>query len=198
MRPNPPATSAARGRHGRRFDRVGKIAGSVVARPCAENAILTHPTSPPISSNASLTMRQRRYPDRNEPIGRTTQPACRRSSSRTTCMQDPRPRGQRRGGCAGRSFAYVSALRHAAAIQPAGAASVGAAGRRAAARRRDLMISTCSRICGSLRKGSYNRALMNALPGLAPAGMTLSRKRPRFAASRFTMPTCRRPGSRRT
>lgn len=29
-------------------------------------------------------------------------------------------------------------------------------------------------ICGSLRKASLNRALMNALPGLAPAGMTFS------------------------
>ena len=29
-------------------------------------------------------------------------------------------------------------------------------------------------ICGSLRKGSYNRMVMNLLPGLAPAGMTLS------------------------
>jgi chromate reductase, NAD(P)H dehydrogenase (quinone) len=28
-------------------------------------------------------------------------------------------------------------------------------------------------ICGSLRKGSFNRALMNTLPALAPAGMTL-------------------------
>jgi len=27
-------------------------------------------------------------------------------------------------------------------------------------------------ICGSLRKGSYNRALMNTLPALAPAGMS--------------------------
>ena len=29
-------------------------------------------------------------------------------------------------------------------------------------------------ICGSLRKGSLNRLLMNALPGLAPANMTFS------------------------
>ena len=29
-------------------------------------------------------------------------------------------------------------------------------------------------ICGSLRKGSYNRMVMKALPGLAPAGMTLN------------------------
>ena len=28
-------------------------------------------------------------------------------------------------------------------------------------------------ICGSLRKGSYNRVLMNALPALAPAGMSI-------------------------
>ena len=28
-------------------------------------------------------------------------------------------------------------------------------------------------ICGSLRKRSFNRALMNALPGLAPSGITL-------------------------
>jgi chromate reductase, NAD(P)H dehydrogenase (quinone) len=29
-------------------------------------------------------------------------------------------------------------------------------------------------ICGSLRKASLNRALLNALPGLAPAGMTFN------------------------
>ena len=28
-------------------------------------------------------------------------------------------------------------------------------------------------ICGSLRKGSYNRMLMSALPGLVPAGMSI-------------------------
>jgi chromate reductase, NAD(P)H dehydrogenase (quinone) len=35
-------------------------------------------------------------------------------------------------------------------------------------------------ICGSLRKGSYNRMVMNALPGLAPEGMTL-KEAPPFA-----------------
>jgi chromate reductase, NAD(P)H dehydrogenase (quinone) len=33
-------------------------------------------------------------------------------------------------------------------------------------------------ICGSLRKGSFNRALMNALPGLAPAGMAFTEAPP--------------------
>ncbi len=33
-------------------------------------------------------------------------------------------------------------------------------------------------ICGSLRKGSYNRLVMNALPGLAPAGMTFEEAPP--------------------
>ena len=33
-------------------------------------------------------------------------------------------------------------------------------------------------ICGSLRKGSFNRALMNTLPGLAPAGMALTESPP--------------------
>jgi chromate reductase, NAD(P)H dehydrogenase (quinone) len=41
----------------------------------------------------------------------------------------------------------------------------------------DLNVIT---ICGSLRKGSYNRLLMNALPGLAPAGMSL-KEAPSFA-----------------
>jgi chromate reductase len=35
-------------------------------------------------------------------------------------------------------------------------------------------------ICGSLRRGSYNRMLMQALPALAPAGMTLT-EAPSFA-----------------
>jgi chromate reductase, NAD(P)H dehydrogenase (quinone) len=33
-------------------------------------------------------------------------------------------------------------------------------------------------ICGSLRKGSYNRMVMNALPGLAPANMKFSEAPP--------------------
>src|SRR5215212_12021155 len=35
-------------------------------------------------------------------------------------------------------------------------------------------------ICGSLRKGSYNRMVMNLLPGLAPAGMAI-KEAPSFA-----------------
>jgi chromate reductase len=33
-------------------------------------------------------------------------------------------------------------------------------------------------ICGSLRKGSYNRIVMNALPGLAPEGLQISEAPP--------------------
>ena len=33
-------------------------------------------------------------------------------------------------------------------------------------------------ICGSLRKGSYNRMVMNALPGLAPANLKLTEAPP--------------------
>jgi chromate reductase, NAD(P)H dehydrogenase (quinone) len=33
-------------------------------------------------------------------------------------------------------------------------------------------------ICGSLRKGSYNRIVMNALPGLAPGGMQIKEAPP--------------------
>jgi chromate reductase len=33
-------------------------------------------------------------------------------------------------------------------------------------------------LCGSLRKGSYNRMVMNALPGLAPADMTIKEAPP--------------------
>ena len=33
-------------------------------------------------------------------------------------------------------------------------------------------------ICGSLRKGSYNRMVMNALPALAPDGMTIAEAPP--------------------
>ena len=36
-------------------------------------------------------------------------------------------------------------------------------------------------ICGSLRKGSYNRMVMNQLAGLAPAGMSI-KEAPSFAA----------------
>jgi chromate reductase len=35
-------------------------------------------------------------------------------------------------------------------------------------------------ICGSLRKGSFNRMVMNLLPGLAPAGMAI-KEAPSFA-----------------
>ncbi len=40
---------------------------------------------------------------------------------------------------------------------------------------RTLNVTT---ICGSLRKGSYNRIVMNALPGLAPEGMQIKEAPP--------------------
>ena len=33
-------------------------------------------------------------------------------------------------------------------------------------------------ICGSLRRGSYNRMVMNAVPGLAPVGMNITEAPP--------------------
>jgi chromate reductase, NAD(P)H dehydrogenase (quinone) len=39
-------------------------------------------------------------------------------------------------------------------------------------------VSNVVGICGSLRKGSYNRMLMQALPDLAPAGMTITEAPP--------------------
>ena len=40
-------------------------------------------------------------------------------------------------------------------------------------------------ICGSLRKGSYNRMVMNALPGLAPPGMSFKEAPPYTAFPLF-------------
>lgn len=39
-------------------------------------------------------------------------------------------------------------------------------------------MATIVSICGSLRKGSYNRMLMQSLPALAPAGMTIAEAPP--------------------
>jgi chromate reductase len=50
-------------------------------------------------------------------------------------------------------------------------------------------------ICGSLRKGSFNRALMNALPALAPADMKLT-EAPSFRGFPLMTPTFRQRGSR--
>ena len=59
-------------------------------------------------------------------------------------------------------------------------------------------------ICGSLRKGSYNRMVMNALPGLAPEGMKFT-EAPSFAGfsiynfddQEFARRTARRAKARR-
>jgi chromate reductase len=39
---------------------------------------------------------------------------------------------------------------------------------------KDCVMAKVLTICGSLRKGSFNKMLVNALPGLAPAGMTIT------------------------
>jgi chromate reductase len=39
---------------------------------------------------------------------------------------------------------------------------------------KDCMMAKVLTICGSLRKGSFNKMLVKALPGLAPAGMTIT------------------------
>jgi chromate reductase len=48
-------------------------------------------------------------------------------------------------------------------------------------RRKEEAVATIVSICGSLRKGSYNRMLMRSLSELAPAGMTIA-EAPPFAA----------------
>jgi chromate reductase, NAD(P)H dehydrogenase (quinone) len=47
-------------------------------------------------------------------------------------------------------------------------------------RRKEDAVAKVVSICGSLRKGSYNRMLMQSLPALAPPGMTIA-EAPSFA-----------------
>src|SRR5262245_2207136 len=51
----------------------------------------------------------------------------------------------------------------------------------ASTRRKEDAVANIVSICGSLRKGSYNRMLMQSLPALAPPGMTIA-EAPTFAA----------------
>jgi len=44
--------------------------------------------------------------------------------------------------------------------------------------RRKSSVTNVVSICGSLRKGSYNRMVMAALPSLAPSGMTIKEAPP--------------------